>query len=153
MEAKHVWLESLACSATGHILFDRWDGTRGIWAFPFSLEKLTATGEMHRVSDVGYTPSVANDGTLLCGVGEQDDAFSLKRLVWVDRAGAVQSTVSRALPGFAGIRLSPDGQRAVGMAGETVESLDIWIFDLSSGQLTANALAMRFSSENLLAAK
>ena len=134
-ELPDIRLLSLAVSRTGHVLFDRWDGTRGLWALPFSLEKLEVTREPRPVSNVGYRPSVSEDGTLVCAMGGmQDEAFARLRLVWVDRTGAVGEKIGPALPGFTAVRLSPDGRRAVAMAGEGVDGLDIWLFDVATGQ-------------------
>ncbi|MFO7638121.1 MAG: protein kinase, partial [bacterium] len=38
---------------SGHVLFHRRDPSRGVWAFPFSLEKLERTGDSFRVSETG----------------------------------------------------------------------------------------------------
>src|SRR5262245_58568918 len=49
-EIPDIRLISMVVSRTGHVLFDRWDGTRGVWALPFSLEHLVVTGEPLPVS-------------------------------------------------------------------------------------------------------
>jgi hypothetical protein len=55
-----------AYSPSGHILFETLGRVPdSIWALPFSLSKLEATGEPLLVYSGAATPSVADDGTLL----------------------------------------------------------------------------------------
>jgi serine/threonine protein kinase len=129
------FLRSAAFSPSGHVVFDRWDQLGGIWALPFSLEKLEATGPPFRISDVGYRPTVSGDGTLVCGIGgTAEDSFAARRMVWVSRSGKVLSTVGPALPGLAGQRVSPDGGRVIAMGGDSVDGLELWLIDLTNGQ-------------------
>ena len=52
-------------SATGHILFARSPVNEGVWALPFSLERLDATGAAYLVEAGLGTPSVSTTGTFL----------------------------------------------------------------------------------------
>jgi serine/threonine protein kinase len=109
----------------GYVVFQRSDEAEGIWAFPFSLEKMEATGQPVRISQVGTIPSVSGDGTLifgLFGLGE----FAPRQLVWVDRAGKVLNDFGPVMPGLGQQRLSPDGTSVVAAAGENLSGLDIW---------------------------
>ena len=119
-------------ATTGHVLFERGDESRGIWAFPFSLEKLERTGEAFRVSDVGMEPSTASDGTLTFSL-ETEDRFASRQLVWVDRSSGIPHPIGAPMPGLIGPRVSPDGRRAVVMAGEASDLLDIWLIDTDAG--------------------
>ena len=53
-----------ASAATGHILFGR-PANEGIWALPFSLERLDATGATYLVEAGLGMPSVSTTGTFL----------------------------------------------------------------------------------------
>ena len=52
-------------SVTGHILFSRTPVNEGVWALPFSLERLEATGPAYLVEAGLGTPSVSTTGTFL----------------------------------------------------------------------------------------
>jgi hypothetical protein len=119
-------------SRTGHVLFQRGDESRGIWAFPFSLEKLDRTAEPFRVSDLGVEPSVADDGTLAFSLSTSD-MFARRQLTWVDRAGKILSTIGPPLPGLAAPALSPDQRQVVAMSGESMANMDLRLFDKDSG--------------------
>jgi pimeloyl-ACP methyl ester carboxylesterase len=62
------WAERVAhpvYSPTGHILFQSPAPEPGIWAVPFNLTGLEATGEPFMVAPRGERPAVAGDGTLV----------------------------------------------------------------------------------------
>jgi Tol biopolymer transport system component len=112
-------------ASTGHILFERAGSNPGIWALPFSLDDLSATGEPFLVVPRGGFPSVSGEGTLLFmppGVAASQE------LIWIDRTGAVAGTVGRPLQGLAMPALSPDGRRVAAVATEE-QRTDIWVFD------------------------
>jgi len=119
-------------AATGHVLFHREDESRGVWAFPFSLEKLERTDEPFRVSDVGISPSVANDGTLMYSL-MSSDGYATRQLAWVGRSGKILNTIGPPLPGLSQQSLSPDEQRVVVAAGESRNAMDLWLLDLTGG--------------------
>jgi hypothetical protein len=121
-------------SPSGHVIFHLADAGGGLWAFPFSLERLGRTGEPFRISDLGAEPSVSLDGTLVLSlVGE--DEWRERQLAWVDRSGRVVGTIGKPLPGLADPRLSPDGTRIVARAGVTDDSA-LWLFDAATGSAT-----------------
>jgi class 3 adenylate cyclase len=122
-------------SVAGYVLFQRWDATGGLWAFPFSPAKLERTGEPFRVSAVGNEPSLADDGTLVYSLQEGID-FAPRQLAWLDRSGKMLGTIGPPLPGLNSPRLSPDGRRIVATAGESPMKLDLWLLDVTSGQAT-----------------
>ncbi len=70
-------------SPSGHLLYERQTTNPGIWAVPFSLERLETTGAPILVVPGGLAPSIARDGTL--SFVRQDDAPV--DLVRVSRAG------------------------------------------------------------------
>jgi Tol biopolymer transport system component/tRNA A-37 threonylcarbamoyl transferase component Bud32 len=120
-------------SPTGHILFRRSPTTPGIWALPFSLERLEATGEPFIVSPLGANPTVATDGTLAYihqGAGGMTEMF------WTDRSGKVVGTIGTPeADASLSPSLSPDGTSAIRsiLAGG---NRDLWRFDTQRGTRT-----------------
>ena len=140
-------------SPTGHLVYERETTNPGIWAVPFSLERLETTGAPFLAVPGGSSPSVARDGTL-CFVRREDRPIELVR---VSRGGAVETVAELAgtrtaqlasrptLAGYralAGLSLSPEGTRvaiSVGAPGP------LWVYDLERGslsQLTGGAFAI-----------
>jgi serine/threonine-protein kinase len=120
-------------SASGHLLFQREPDGAGIWAVPFSLEKLETTGEPFLVVSDGFSPSPANDGSLLYGLGAQGDP-PLQYAV-VDRAGKVVEKISVPLPTWPFFSISRDGTR-LAVQHVVDEDADIWILDRVRGTHT-----------------
>ena len=119
-------LDSPVYSPTGHILYRRDTGTPGIWALPFSLDKLEATGEAFLVTAQGAWPSVSSDGTLLFTPEEVGLKF---QLIWVDRTGKVLETMPESDMQIWYPRLSPDGSRVAFVAGARGRGA-VYIMDL-----------------------
>ena len=86
-------------AASGHVMFsdhetDRIAGTGGggtLWALPFDLDRLRATGEPVRVREGVHATAeglaqayLGRDGTLLYVAGDRTDD---RTLVWLDRDG------------------------------------------------------------------
>ncbi len=132
-------------SPTGHLLYERETTNPGIWAVPFSLERLETTGAPFLAVPGVSAPSVSRDGTL--GVVRTEE--SLVELVSVSRAGTIEpiatlagTRASRltAVPtgtGYrpaAGVRLSPDGTRVALTLGNPPS--DLAVYDLSRGTFT-----------------
>ena len=114
-------------SPTEHILYER-DVTRGgLWALPFSIETLKATGEPFPIAENVGRPSVAVDGTLI-----SVDALGSNRqqLVWLDRAGRKLGTIGRPQQGILNPALSPDGGRVLVSALEEGTNPDIWVHEV-----------------------
>ena len=114
-------------SPTGHIVYV--DGVRdstAIWAMPFSLEKLQATGEPFVIAQHGSSPVVSLTGTLVYS----DVPSDRQQLAWVDRSGARLGTIGDAQRQGDPL-LSGDGHK---LAVEVSEGdADIWVFDLERG--------------------
>jgi eukaryotic-like serine/threonine-protein kinase len=96
-----------AYSPTGHIVYADGDGeSSAIWAIPFSLNELRATGKPFLVAQPGSSPQVSTNGTLV-----YSDVPSLRLQLTMHERG---SATSRPLGGperrgwFA---LSPDGRK------------------------------------------
>ena len=119
---------------TGHILFCRRLSNAGIWALPFSLDRLEVTGEPFLVVPDAAAPRVADDGTLVFGYGE---ANLPTRLVLMDRAGRIVKNIQpEPLPfQLPSPRLSPDGTRVILATRESAKT-DYWVVDLARGART-----------------
>jgi serine/threonine protein kinase len=118
-------LRSPLYSRTGHILFERTTTNPGIWALPFSLEKLESTGEPFLVAPHGSRPSLSQNGTLAYF---PDSSSNIQELVWVDRSGKVLGVLGRPQSRLISPALSPDGRRVSVSAGG-----DIWVYDVARG--------------------
>jgi len=116
-----------AYSPTGHIVYsDGLGDSTSIWALPFSLDTLAATGKPFPIVQRGSSPAVSRNGTLVYS----DVPHNRFQLAWYDRTGKLLSTVGK--PEYTvWSSLSPDGRR---VAVETIDGdLDIWIHDLDRG--------------------
>jgi Tol biopolymer transport system component len=101
-------LDSPAYSPTGHILYHRESTTPGIWALPFSIERLEPTGVPFLVAPQGSYPSVASNGTLIYA---DDSVSGMATLSWTDvQTGALVPAMQEQFPGIIHPRLSPNGR-------------------------------------------
>ncbi len=121
-------------ATTGHIVFFR---AGSLWAAPFDLDRLDVTGSPVPVVQGVHVEwatwpyfTLANDGTLVYVPGAPLDA---KRLVWVDRKGAVQPLSAPPKP-YDNPVLSPDGQRLAIVIRE--DNHDVWTYEPARGTLT-----------------
>jgi len=127
-------------SPTGHLLFERDEDPAGLWALPFSVSSLAATGPPFLVVADLSTASFSNAGdmvyprTALRGSGKEQN------VVWVDRSG---QTVDRLdLPVYEGFRPvpSPDGKSlalvAKGVGRLPQDKHNLWVVDLERGGAT-----------------
>jgi serine/threonine protein kinase len=121
-------------SRTGHVLFERRMTNPGIWALPFSLNRMEVTGEPFLVVPGAGAPRVADDGTLVFDFGE---AGAPTRLVWMDRKGKTVNNIQpEPLPfQLPSLRLSPDGKQLVQATRESGKT-DYWIVNLARGTRT-----------------
>jgi hypothetical protein len=133
-------------SPSGHVVFERLtaakgvgqqDVTVGIWAFPFSLEKLERTGEAFLAVQNASFPSASADGALVyTGGSAQRQGAALKQMVWVDRTGRVVETLGAPTLGLTDPRLSPD-QRQIAVILGNGGNGDLFIFDIGRGSYTS----------------
>ena len=116
-------------SPSGHIVYQSAPEIYGLWALPFSLETLKATGEAFPIGENMGAPSVATDGTLvyldLFGAGQQ-------QLLWRDREGNRLSVIGRPQQSIRYPVLSPDGRR-VAVEGTEDGNVDVWVHDVERG--------------------
>jgi Tol biopolymer transport system component len=111
-------------SPSGHILYQGMETQTGIWALPFSLEKMEAQGAPFLLIPAAGEPSVSSEGTLLYVDMTGDD----RRLVWRDRSGARLGTIGQPQNTLFGIALSPDDSR-VAVSAVAQGNRDIWIHE------------------------
>lgn len=115
-----------AYSPTGHIIYaDGAADSSVIWALPFSLATLQATGKAFPIAQHGGSPMVSRTGTLVYG----DVPSGRWQLKWVDRSGKVLSDIGEPQQQN-GPALSPDGRR---LAVQGTDKFNLWLYDLESG--------------------
>jgi Tol biopolymer transport system component/aminoglycoside phosphotransferase (APT) family kinase protein len=118
-------------SDTGHILYvDGVGSSIAIWALPFSLRDLTATGKPFPIAQHGSSPKLAQAGTLVYS----DVPSNQLDLVWTDRSG---KTLSKVGPEqlYDSPTLSPDG-RTIAVNVRNEKGWDIWIQESGQTNLT-----------------
>ena len=117
-------------AATGHILYRSVD-LSGVWAVPFSIETLQATGEPFPVRENASHHSVSRDGTLVfLGGGSR-----MQQLVWQDRTGSNLGAIGQPQERIRAPALSPDGSR-VAVVGMENGNYDVWVHDIVRGLKT-----------------
>jgi Tol biopolymer transport system component len=138
-------------SPTGHVMYVR---QSLLWALPFSLKAMTATGEAFPVARTGWLRSVgvSLDGTLAYLEHEWR-----QQLTWRDRDG--RKSVALEVPNrwILMLSLSPDGRSAaVASWGDDYRSA-IWLHDLARGtkmrltsEPSANGNPIWHPSENIV---
>ena len=100
-------------SRSGHLIYGPGNAAdTGLWALPFSIETLTATGEAFPIEETGIRATVARDGTLAYpdSLGQ-----NLEKLVWRDRTGEVLETVGQPQKAMQAPTVSPDGRLLAGL--------------------------------------
>ena len=115
-------------SPGGHLVFER---DNDLWALPFSVASLEATGEAFPVAQNAQGPSMARDGTLIY----TDVASADRQLVWRSRAGDRLDVIGQPQGGMARPSLSPDG-RQVAVQSRVSGGADIWVHDIARGSRT-----------------
>jgi Tol biopolymer transport system component len=129
LEAAGQAVDDVVYSPTGHLLFERAPTNAGVWALPFSLSDLKATGEPFLVAPGMRAPTVASDGTLVVLPARRERPVNL---VWVDRDGKVVSRLGEPALRDRSASISPDGKRVA--ASEVSDGkADLWVFDVEGG--------------------
>ena len=116
-------------SPGGHLLFER---DNDLWALPFSVASLKATGEAFPVAQNAQGPSVARDGTLVY----TDAASADRQLGWRSRTGERLEVIGQPQGGMARPSLSPDGRQVVLQSRVSGGGADIWVHDIARGSRT-----------------
>jgi Tol biopolymer transport system component len=117
-------------SPTGHMLFMRRPDNAGMWAVPFSLDRLEVTGDPFPVTPTGSGRfNVSSDGTLVFVYPAPPRET---RLVLVEREGRVARSIGEPQLNQADPAISPDGGR-VAVSAEGTFGHDIWVHEVESG--------------------
>ncbi|HET9327479.1 MAG TPA: protein kinase [Candidatus Eisenbacteria bacterium] len=116
----------------GFILFSRVGEGAGVWALPFSLQRLKATGEPFLIAANASSVTVATNGDLTYRLATQSVESSA---VLVNRSGAIVDTLTGALSAVWSMALSPDDRMLVTERREGGEG-DIWLHDLERNSQT-----------------
>jgi serine/threonine protein kinase len=119
-------------SRSGHLLFSTQTDDAGIWAVPFSLEELEATGGPFLVLAHGALHSVSATGSLLYAATE---TVGENELVWIGRDGRVLSRIGQPQMMMNNPRLSPDEEHVSVNVGERGASAP-WIHSIRRGSRT-----------------
>jgi serine/threonine protein kinase len=118
-----LWSPSV--SSTGHVLYAV-DYKGSLWALPYSLSSMEATGDPFPLGFEAHSASVASDATLVFVTSNTGRT----RLVWVDPDRETKEVIGEPLPAI-WPALDTNGRRiAVSVGGE---SADIWTHDLVDG--------------------
>jgi serine/threonine protein kinase/Tol biopolymer transport system component len=125
-------LSSPVYSETGHLLFERsdldgWDA--GIWAMPFSLNRLEVTGTPFMVAAGGGKPTLDSHGTLVYSRGGSGSTTELG-LVEID-TGKV-TILSSGRTDLVAPRFSSDGKHIV-YTERGARGSDLWLLNLGTG--------------------
>ena len=114
-------------SPSGHLLYQPSFFIDEIWALPFSLDTLQATGEAFPIAQDSRLPTVSADQTLVYGYKPPPQ----RQLVWLDRQGEKTGEISSVEDDIRDPRPSPDGRL---MAFRT--NWDLWVWNLARGVKT-----------------
>ena len=118
-----------AWSPSGHLLFEREQVAEGIWAIPFSLDKLEVSGEPFLVSAGGSLPSVSADGTLVYAAGVRPGQV---QVAWFDRQGQLLEIIAEVQTTRPFPNISPDGTKIL-LCANADDGREIWLFDTTNG--------------------
>ena len=144
-------------SPSGHVVYESEPGS--VWALPFSIRTLEATGEPFPIRENGSRPSVARDGSLV--YLSSGAVSAMQQLTWVDSNGQELGAIGQPQELIRYPALSPDETR-VAVAGLENGDFEVWVHDVDRPVKTritsspgvdwrplwsANGNAMLFSSQ------
>ena len=114
-------------SSSGHLIYQSDLGAGELWALPFSLSSLQATGEAFPITQNGAGPTVATDQTLV-----YLDAFRERQqqLSWFGRAGENLGKIGSPQFDISDPALSLDEKLVAVMALEGTNR-DLWSWEIS----------------------
>jgi Tol biopolymer transport system component len=123
------FLAGNAWSPSGHLITRRFPDNPGLWAIPFSAERLEVTGDPFPMTPSPFYANAASDGTLTY---IRPAPPRSTRLVLLDRKGLTVATIGDEQEEQSFPSLSPDGSRVAVRAAERGNG-DIWIHEMDSG--------------------
>jgi len=131
---ERIW--SPVYAESGHIIFrrDRGQAIQGLWALPFSLDRLEPTGEPFLIAPDASAGNISQKGDLVFihnPPGGDND-----QMVWVDRSGRILEPASNQYAGLGSPSLSPDGRFLAFSAGTGQQDNDSWLRDMERGTET-----------------
>ena len=116
-------------SPSGHLIFEREQVAEGLWAIPFSLDKLEVTGEPFLVAAGGTKPSISADGTLVYAAGVRP---GLAQIAWYDRQGQMLEIIADVSSTRPFPDLSPDETKIL-LCANADDGREVWLFDTTNG--------------------
>jgi len=116
----------------GYLLYERSRSNQGIWALPFSLSDLEATGDPFLVLPGAAAPSVSRDGSLVARPRRRETEV---QLVWSALDGTIGGPIGQPQEGMWTPALSPDGSKVV-VSGLEGGDRDLWIHDIERSTKT-----------------
>ena len=131
-----------AYAASGHVLFGRMPVNEGIWALPFSLERLDATGTPYLVEAGLGMPSVSSNGTFLYLPAATTVPT---RLQWFAQDGKALEAIGEAAQFETFPELSPDGTQ-VAISERVSGTWGLSVIDLARGTRVRLAAGERVST-------
>jgi len=117
-------------SRTGHLLVSLRGLNAGLWAVPFSIDSMTATGKQFLVAAGAGACSVSADGSLTY-VTNID--YAPRQIVRIDGAGKLSGNVGLPIPNADDLALSPDERSLALSAREADNNGSIEIVDVATG--------------------
>ena len=124
-------LDSPVYSPSGHILYHRETTAPGIWALPFSMERLEATGPPFIVVPQGSYPSISTNETLIYA---DNSVSGLATLAWLDvQTGTSVAATKEQFAGMTHPRLSPGGRFAAAVVPMAGKGHVVIVADLQRG--------------------
>jgi serine/threonine-protein kinase len=125
---------------TGHLFFKRQKDPVGLWALPFSLSRLEATGPPFLVvPDLAYA-SFSAEGDLVYRKTALQSGEREQQIVWSDRSGQIVERLDTPVYQATRPVLSPDGSRiaivAEGAGRVVMDKMNLWVIDLERGTST-----------------
>ncbi len=120
-------------SPTGHILYERSGSDIGVWALPFSVERMTGTGDPFLVSAGDGDPSVSDTGAL--ALMRRASGLEGGQLVSVNLDSGTVEPLLKAGGAFYDPAPSPDGT-TIALSGFEFGAADLWLMDIAQGTRT-----------------
>ena len=123
-------VRGIAYSPPGHVLVSLGGVDAGVWAVPFSADKVAPTGKQFLVAAGAGACSASSDGSLVYVVNID---YAPKQIVRVDHAGKIIAKIGDMIDGATTPLLSPDEKTLAISARSDENYLGVELLDLSTG--------------------